>query len=350
MNKEFLYEMISTESPSGAEFKLQKKVIHYMKDTVDRFETDATGNVISVLNPEHDYKVLLAGHVDEIALMVTMVTGEGLLKVTNVGGIRPSLYLGQKVRVLTDCGIVSGVVGYNTTLLKNKTLETKDLFIDLGANSKEEALKYVKPGNYVVADTDYCELLNDCLSGRALDNRLGAFIVIESLRRAKELNAEIGVYSATTVGEETTMRGAVWAAKRVKPSIALIVDVTFATDYPDSKEEEIGEIKVGGGPVLCNGSIINNELNRQLETIANCLNIPLQYEAAPGRTGTDGDRIHLENDGIPLALISIPLRYMHSGSEVGSLKDVEQIIELIATFLSQLDPQLNLCPYQDILV
>ncbi len=124
-----------------------------------------------------------------------------ILKVTNVGGIRVPLYLGQKVQILTSSGIVNGVVGVNRSLLKNKSLEATDLFIDLGASSKEEALKVVKPGDYVVAATDYCELMNDCISGRALDNRLGAFIVIEALRRAKELGARVGIYSATTVGD-----------------------------------------------------------------------------------------------------------------------------------------------------
>lgn len=349
MNKEFLYEMIQTPSPSGAEFELQKKIIHYMKDVVDTFETDVTGNVISVLNPDSTCKVLLAGHVDEIGLMVTMITDAGLLKVTNVGGIRVPLYLGQKVHILTWTKIVNGVVGYNNSLLKNKSLAATDLFVDIGATSKEEAAKVVKPGDYLVAATDYCELMNNCIAGRALDNRLGAFIVIEALRRAKELGASVGIYSATTVGEETTMRGAVWAAKRVKPTLALVVDVTFATDYPDANAEGIGEIKVGGGPVLANGSIINNQLNEQLACLAKALNMNIQYEAAPGRTGTDGDRIHLENDGIPLALISIPLRYMHSGSEVGSLTDVEHIIDLIAHFLLKLDENINLSPYQDLL-
>ena len=348
MTKDFLFEMISTPSPSGAEFNLQRKVIHYMKETVDCFETDVTGNVISILNPTHEVKVLLAGHIDEIALMITVVNNEGFLKVTNVGGIRPALYLGQKVQIITDTGIVNGVVGYHNDLLKEKKIACSDLFIDIGASSKEEALKRVKLGDYVVADTQYTELMNNCISGRALDNRLGAFIVIEALKRAKALNATVGIYSATTVGEETTMRGAVWAANRIQPTFALIVDVTFATDYPGAHTEEVGEIKVGGGPVLCNGSIINNELNHQLEKVAASLNIPLQYEAAPGRTGTDGDRIHLESNGIPLALVSIPLRYMHSGSEVGSLTDVEQVIELLAHFLARLNAPLNLSPYSDL--
>lgn len=146
MNKHFLYEMIQTASPSGKEFELQKKIMSYMQDTVDGFETDTTGNVMSILNKDQDFKVLLAGHVDEIGMMITMITSDGLAKVTNVGGIRPALYLGQKVRILTKNGIIGGVVGYNNDLLKNKSLETKDLFIDLGATSKEEALKVIEIG------------------------------------------------------------------------------------------------------------------------------------------------------------------------------------------------------------
>ncbi|MFR7897549.1 M42 family peptidase [Turicibacter sanguinis] len=344
MNKHFLYEMIQTASPSGQEFELQKKIMSYMQDTVDGFETDTTGNVMSILNKDHDFKVLLAGHVDEIGMMITMITSDGLAKVTNVGGIRPALYLGQKVRILTKNGIIGGVVGYNNDLLKNKSLETKDLFIDLGATSKEEALKVIAPGDYVVADTDYLELLNNNLAGRALDNRLGAFIVIEALRRAKELGTRVGVYSATPVGEETTMRGAVWAAKgKTSPGFNRRCNVCNRLSRNQSGSN--GWIKLGGGPVLCHGSIINNHLNDALINIANRLNMPIQFEMAPGRTGTDGDRIHFQNDGVPLALISIPLRYMHSGSEVCHLNDVEQIIELIAHFLAELQPCFNLSPY-----
>lgn len=343
MNKAFLYHMIQTASPSGAEFELQKKIMTYMQEAVDQFETDTTGNVISILNPDHECKVLLAGHVDEIGMMITMITSDGLAKVTNVGGIRPALYLGQKVRILSKKGIIPGVVGYNNTLLKNKSLETKDLFIDLGATSKEEALAVISPGDYVVADTDYVELLNDTLCGRALDNKLGAFIVLEALRKAKELGTQIGIYSTTTVGEETTMRGAIWASQKVNPTFAIIVDVTFATDYPGTSPEVTGEVSLGKGPVLCQGSIINKKLNNELIQVAHDLKIPIQFEISPGRTGTDGDRI-LEQ-GIPVVLISIPLRYMHSGSEVCNLKDVEATIELLAHFLANFNPCLNLSPY-----
>lgn len=318
-----------------------------MKNQVHELKTDVTGNVICTLNPDSDCRVLLAGHVDEIALMVTMVTDAGMLKVTNVGGVRPALYLGQKVRILTSQGIIPGVVLVNAGLLKNKELSCKDLVIDLGATSKAEALTLVKPGDHIIPDTDYVELMNERISGRALDNRLGAFIVMESIRRARELNTRVGVYSCTTVGEETTMRGAQWVASSVKPSLAIIVDVTYATDYCGSEPEVVGEIKVGGGPVLCHSSIVNKKINEHLAEAATGLNIPIQYEAAPGRTGTDADRIHFANEGVPVALVSIPLRYMHSPSEVGSLKDVEQIIEVIAAFLANLPEDVNLSPFQD---
>ncbi|HAX73503.1 MAG TPA: peptidase M20, partial [Firmicutes bacterium] len=189
MNKCFLYEMLRTASPSGQEFDLQKKVINYMRNQCHEVRTDLTGNVISVLNPESPVRVLLAGHIDEIALMVTMVTSDGLLKVTNVGGVRPALYLGQKVRILTEKGMIKGIVGVNKELLKNKEISCTDLFIDLGVNTKEEALALVELGNLVIIDTDFEELSHSRIAGRAMDNRVGAFIVIEALRRARELGA-----------------------------------------------------------------------------------------------------------------------------------------------------------------
>ncbi|XMB85635.1 M42 family peptidase [Mycoplasmatota bacterium WC44] len=344
MNKEFLFEMLRTPSPTGDEFGLQKKVIEYMKDY--EIMTDYTGNVISCTNTDSKLKVLLAGHVDEIAYMVSDITSAGMLKVVNAGGIRPQLAQGKRVKVLGYNGTLNGVFGVcKGSKGINTEATTKDLYIDLGFDDKEEANKYVRTGDYVVYSNSVDELANDRIVGRALDNRLGAFIVTESLRRAKEKNAKVGIYSATTVGEESSMRGAFWAAEKVKPDFALIVDVTFATDYPGTNSAESGDVKLDGGPVLCKSSIVNNKLNDKLEEIARNLDINIQWEVAPGRTGTDGDKIHQSASGVPLSLISIPLRYMHSPGEVGSLNDVEEIINLISEFLSKIDESFDINPF-----
>ena len=343
MDYSFLYEMLETESPSGFEFNLQKKVIEYMKNDVDKVITHHSGNVINVLNSNSQTKILLSGHIDEIGLMISEVLPNGLCKVTSAGGIRANSYFGQKVNAITldgrkipgVCNVVSGCF--------EKKCDASNLIIDFGVDSKEEALKLVKPGDYVIFDTTYKKLANNRLTSRALDDKIGAFICLEALKRAKEYQTNNGVYALTSVGEETTMRGANFAGFLVKPDIAIVVDVTFVT----GNEENVGcgDVKLGGGPVLCQSSIVNKKFNKMLSDVANEYGIDVQYEIAVGRTGTDADRIYYTEDGIVTALISIPLKNMHSPSEICDLKDVEDIIELIARFICKFEKQ-SFNPYE----
>ena len=331
MDIKFLETMIETCSVSGHEEKLQRKVIEYMKPVCDEILSDCTGNVISVLNPESDVKVLLCGHIDEIGFIVKSIESNGMIKVLNAGGVRCGQYLGTHVEIHNTNGIVNGVVVTNSSLLKNKDLSADDLIIDIGATSKEDAMKVVSVGDPICASTDFKYLLNNRVAARAFDNRIGAFIVLEALKKAKDKGCKIGVYSATTVGEETTMRGAYWTSQKVNPTAAIAVDVTFTNDYAGAYSS--GDVSLDKGPVLCYSSIVNKKLNEILKECASNLNIDLQYEVTAGSTGTDADKVHFTNDGVPVALVSIPLRYMHSSIETLSLKDVEQIIDLLAEFL-----------------
>lgn len=343
MNTEFLYEMLSVASVSGNEIELQKKVLSYMTPDADEMRTDENGNVISVLNPSSPCKVLLCGHIDEIGLIVCAVNGSGFLEVKNRGGIYKSTYLGQKVRVHTKDGVIYGAVVNTKSLSRKSDLENSDLLIDIGAASKEEALNYVKVGDPITFDTDYRELKNDLITGRALDDRTGAFIVMEALKRAKEKNCKVGVYSATTVGEETGLRGAYWAAARVEPTMAIAVDVTYATDYPGTSRE--GDVRLGNGPVLCDAPYINRKINSLLTDAAEKAGINIQWESESGNTGTDADRIHYTGKGVPVCLVSLPLRYMHNPNEVGSLKDIDSCIELLSDFLATLSEDVDLNPF-----
>jgi len=343
MNPTFLYEMLSTPSVSGNEIDLQKKVISYMTNTADEIRTDENGNVISVLNPASSCKVLLCGHIDEIGLIVCAVNGNGFLEVKNRGGIYKSTYLGHKVRVHTKNGVIYGAVINNRSLSRKSDLENSDLLADIGAHSKEEALGYVSIGDPITFDTDYQLLKNDLITGRALDDRTGAFIVMEALNRAKEKGCNVGIYSATTVGEETGMRGAYWAAARVEPTMAIAVDVTYATDYPGAGRE--GEVCLGNGPVLCKAPYINRKMNLLLTQAAEKLGINIQWESESGNTGTDADKIHYAGKGIPVCLVSLPLRYMHNPNETGSLKDIESCIELLSEFLTELTDDIDLNPF-----
>lgn len=344
MNKTFLYEMLSTPSVSGDEIALQKKVYNYMKDQADYMITDANGNVISVLNPESKVKVLLTGHIDEIGLFVSEITADGFLKVRNAGGIYTTTYLGHKVRINTKNGVLMGAVVNTRDLSSKKDLEASDLSIDIGVSSMEEAKQVVQVGDTITFDTDYCELLGDKLCGRALDDRIGAFVVMEALKRSKEKGCKIGVYSASTVGEETTKRGAYMAASQVNPTISIAVDVTYATDYPGVTHDR--DVVLGKGPVLCYAPLVNRTLNQMLIDCAKSLNMNIQFEAESYRTGTDADIVHFTGTGVPVCLVSIPLRYMHNPVETGSFKDMEDCIELLSTFLCSLDENFQLNPFQ----
>lgn len=345
MNKEFLFELLRTGSVSGNEAELEKKIYDYMQDKADQVTVDELGNVTAAVNPSAPFKVLLAGHADEIGLMVTAVGSDGSLMVTKIGGIYTTAYPGHKVRIYTKKGVIYGAVANSREIARNSELKPSDLRIDIGARDREDALKYVELGDTVTFDTDVRELLNDCISGRALDDRLGAFIVMEALAEAKRRGASVGCYAAATTGEETTGNGAYFAASRVRPQIAIAVDVTYTSDNCGISEALTGDIAVGKGPVLCNNPSIHKKVNERLRACARKLDMAVQTEAANGRTGTDGDTMHLTGVGVPFALVSIPLRYMHNPDEVGSLRDVQACIDLLVEFFVSCTSDMDLKPF-----
>lgn len=348
MNRDFLKTLLNTVSVSGNEEQNQKNALEYAKSFADVQVVDAVGNTISVVNPDAPCRVLLCGHMDEIGFRVTHIDDKGFVHVQKAGGVHPKLYMGQPMQIIHEDGDtlrkVNGVGAYTGELLDKEKAEDKDLVIDIGANSREEAAALVGAGDSVCADTSVRELMNDRFSCRALDDKTGAFVVLEAARLAAEKGVSCGVYVNTVVGEETTGRGAYFAAANVKPNCAIIVDVTWASDAPEGDPARTGEVKLGGGPVLCKSGMTNKAMNRLLEQIAAEKGIPLQYEVAGGRTYTDGDDVLKTGAGVPLALVSIPLRYMHSSVEVGSWRDLEQCIELIAEFLRRVDADFDYRP------
>lgn len=345
MNKEFLYTLLDSMSVSGHEIKLQKKVIGEMGPYCDEILTDYTGNVISVINPESSFKVMLAGHIDEIGLIITQILDNGLLKVAKAGGICARTYPGHQVVVHGYNQMVYGTVVNSKDMAKEK-LSDEDLIIDIGAKDKADARKYVQEGDPIHLNTYHQEMLNGLLSARAIDDRGGAFIILEALKRAKERGCKVGVYATTTVGEETTMRGAHWASSRIEPNVAIAVDVTYAQDYPGTNPAESGDVELGKGPVICNSSMANRKVNDFLKQCAKNKNIPYQTESFIGRTGTDADKIHFAGNGFVTALVSLPLRYMHSPSEVCHFDDIENAIELLAEFLCQVNEETNFDPFK----
>lgn len=349
MNTEFLYTLLDSMSVSGHEISLQKKIIAEMKPYCDEIRTDYTGNVISILNPDAPFKVLLAAHIDEIGMVVSHIQENGLLRIARSGGSQPRTYPGHQVVIYGYAGKIYGTVANNPDLDK-ADLKVDELYIDIGARNEKDARKYVQEGDPIHLNTYHQEMLNGYLSARAIDDRGCAFIILEALKKAKKRGCKIGVYAATTVGEETTMRGAYWAASNVKPNAAIAVDVTFASDYPGMDAKKAGTVKLGNGPVLCNGSIISKKLNMLLKVCANVKGIPYQTETYMGNTYTDADKIHFSGTGVVTALLSLPLRYMHSPSEVCHMDDIKNAIDLLTQLLCSIDETTDLDPFHDSLM
>ncbi|API90923.1 endoglucanase [Virgibacillus pantothenticus] len=347
-NQEFLLELLNTPSPSSCEMEIQKKWMKYVKKFADEIRTDHAGNVIGILNPEAPFKVLLAGHCDEIALVINRIDEHGFLHFDKMGGINPKAAVGMMVTVLGESTRVTGVIGVNAQHhggLKND-FGLEDLFIDCGFRTREEAEKQIHIGDLAVYKTEPEILLDRYIAGRGLDNRTGAFIVAEVLRKLTETNCQVGVYAASTVNEETNMGGAYFAAAGVEPDMAIACDVTFATDYPGVNTNKYGDVRLEKGPVLAKGAPINRNMNQLLEKTAKSLAMDIQYELTPRMTGTDADKMRLTGKGVPISLVSLPLRYMHSPVETVSIKDIAEEIELLVTMISSLTGEESLSPLE----
>jgi endoglucanase len=339
----FLQELINTPSPSGFETRGQRVWLDYVKRYADETETDAYGNAVAWLNKGGSPRLMLAAHADEIAMTVNLITEQGFIYVRRMGGIDPAITRAQRVNIHSRNGPVRGVVGNVAPHLTKQEGEQKppkihDLFIDIGVSSRKEAEKLIRIGDPITLADEFEMLRNDLAIARAFDNRIGTFAVAEALRllypHRRRLKPEICAVS--NIQEEVGCLGARQIAYALKPGVALVVDVTHATDYPTINQAQHGEIKIGHGPALTHGGPNHPEIVRRLEQLAHKEGIPLQHEAISSTSGTDTDVIFWTRGGIPSALISLPNRYMHSPVELVSLKDLQQLSELMAAFAESL--------------
>ncbi|WP_040549213.1 M42 family metallopeptidase [Pedosphaera parvula] len=335
----FLEALVNTPSPTGYETRGQRVWLDYVKAFADETFSDAYGNCVAVLNKGGSPKLMLAAHADEIAMGVNYIDPEGFIYVKKMGGIDPAITKAQRVIIHTRNGPVKGVVGNVAPHLTRQEEDRKlpkmhDLFIDIGVSSAKEAEKLVRVGDPITLNDEFELLRNDLAVARAFDNRIGTFAVAETLRllqRSKgKLQAEICAVS--NVQEEVGLLGARQIAYTLKPDVALVVDVTHATDFPTVNKAQHGNVKIGQGPTVTHGGCNHAEVVNRIEELAKAKNIPLQHEAISNTSGTDTDVIFWTRGGIPSALISLPNRYMHSPVEVVSLADLEKIPELMAAF------------------
>ena len=340
---DFLRTLVNTPSPVGHEVRGQRVWLDYVKPFAQETFSDAYGNCVAVLNKGGSPRLMLAAHADEIALAVSYITEEGYLYVRKLGGIDAAITKAQRVLIHTRNGPVKGVVGNVAPHLMKEEKEPKaprihDLFIDIGVSTREAAQKLVQIGDPITLSQEFDLLRGDLAVARAFDNRIGTFAVAEALRLLKESKVKLQaeVCAVSNVQEEVGLLGARQIAYSLKPDVALVVDVTHATDYPNISKQQHGDVKVGSGPTLTHGGCNHPEVVARLEQLAKARKIPLQHEAMSSSSGTDTDVIFWTRGGIASALVSLPDRYMHSPVEVVSLQDLERIPELLAAFAGSL--------------
>jgi putative aminopeptidase FrvX len=339
---DFLKTLLSTPGPSGNE-GVAAKVWREEAQKFAGVRGDRMGNSFATVGKGGSPRVMLSGHIDEIGIMITHIDDKGLLRFTGVGGWDPQVLVGQRVRIQTRDGEVPGVIGKKAIHVmepeeRKKVSEIKSLWIDVGAKDADEAKGMVRVGDVGVLDQDLVELPNGRIASRSLDNRMGAFVVLEALRLlSEEDGVDAEVVAVASVQEEIGLYGARGAAFGLDPDAAIAVDVTHATDTPGVSKNENGDHSLGSGPVIARASVLSPVVSDGLIAAAEEADIPYTLEGNSRSTGTDADAIHFTRAGIATGLVSCPNRYMHSPNEMVDLEDLENCARLIAAYVKTLD-------------
>jgi putative aminopeptidase FrvX len=340
----FLKNVLETPSPSGYERPVQDVVRAWAGQYADAVRTDRHGNVIAALNPEAATRVMLAGHCDQIGLMVQHVDENGYLYVQPIGGWDMQILLGQNLTVWAKDGPLPAVVARRAPHLltneeRNKVPQFQDVWLDAGFKDRKEAESLITAGDPVTFALGYRDLRNRLAVSPAMDDKVGLWVVMEALRLLKGRPLQAAVYCVSTVQEEIGLRGATTSTYGIHPTVGIAVDVCHATDTPGNDKKQIGEVKLGSGPVLFRGPNINPRVFERLHDAATGLDIPVQVKGAPRGTGTDANAMQLSRDGVAAGLVGLPNRYMHSPVEVVHLEDLERAARLLAEFCAAVTPQ-----------
>ncbi|CAI8161513.1 MAG: Putative aminopeptidase YsdC [Polaribacter sp. SA4-10] len=347
LNKEsisFLEKYLNNAAPTGYEWEGQKIWMDYLKPYVDEFITDTYGSAVGVINPEAKYKVVIEGHADEISWYVNYISDNGLIYVIRNGGSDHQIAPSKIVNIHTDKGIVKGVFGWPAIHTRNKAKEEApkpdNIFIDTGCATKKEVEELGVHVGCVITYPDEFHILNgDKFVCRALDNRMGGFMIAEVARLLKENKKELpfGLYITNSVQEEIGLRGAEMITQTIQPNVAIVTDVTHDTSTPMIDVKKEGDLKMGEGPVVAYAPAVQQKLRDLITKTATEKNIPFQRSALSRATGTDTDAFAYSNGGVASALISLPLRYMHTTVEMVHREDVENVIKMIYETLLKIE-------------
>ncbi|MBC7861448.1 MAG: M42 family metallopeptidase [Bacteroidia bacterium] len=341
---QFLKDYLNNPSPTGFEWRGQKLWMDHIRPYVNEIFTDSYGTAVGVINPDAKYKVVIEAHADEISWFVHYITKEGFIYLRRNGGSDHQIAPSKRVNIHTDKGIVKAVFGWPAIHVrdaaKEETPTLKNIFLDLGCESEKEVAELgVHVGCVVTYEDEFMELNNRFYTGRALDNRIGGFMIAEVAKMIKEKNIQLpfGLYIVNSVQEEVGLRGAEMIAHRIKPDVAIITDVCHDTQTPMMNKIQSGDVACGKGPVLTYGPAVQNNLLKLICDAADKNEIKFQRQAASRATGTDTDAFAYSNAGVPSALISLPLRYMHTTVESVNKTDVEGVVKLIYESLRSIE-------------
>ncbi len=348
----FLERLLDAPGPSGFEVRPARVWREEAEAFASDVRVDVSGNSYATVNEAGSPSAMLAGHIDEIGLQVTHVDEEGYLYVDEIGGWDPQVLVGQRMTILSKDGDVSGVVGKKAIHLlepeeRTKASKIRQLWVDVGAGSRDEVGELgIRVGDPMVISQGMVRLAGDLIASRAIDDRIGAFVVLETIRLLSHDPPAASATAVATVQEEIGYQGggARTSAYSLEPDVAIVVDVTFSTDVPDIEKKELGEHELGGGPVLSRGSAVHNQVFEMLASVAEDEGIPYSIQAAPKSTRTDADGIHMTRRGVPTGLVSVPNRYMHSPNEIVNVDDLYHTAELIAAFIRRLGPDTDFTP------
>jgi endoglucanase len=343
----FLKELLVTPSPTGYETEGQKVWIRYVGGFADKVETDDYGSAIARLDTNADVlTVMLEAHCDEIGMVVQHITDEGFIYLNKLGGSDSTIARAKRVFIHSKKGRVPGVTGNTAIHLQDtkngggKEPAWKEIYVDIGVSSREDALKHVQIGDPVTYCEDMNKLNEEVITARALDNRIGGFVIARALQQLKKnrKDLKVNVIALNSIQEEVGGFGARMMSFRHMPDAALVTDVTHATDTPGIDQREHGQVKLGKGPTVQHGGANHPKVVELVERVAEEKEIAIQHEATSIRTGTDTDSIFFQKTGIPSALLSVPIRYMHSPVETASINDIKMLIELMTETVLALEP------------
>lgn len=346
---DFFKNILATPSPSGYEEQVQQLVRDYIGPHADQVTTDFHGNVIAGKNPDAPFRVMLAGHCDQIGLIVQHIDKEGFLYVQPIGGWDPIVLVGQRMRVWTKSGPLFGVIARKPIHLltdeeRKQVPKMQDLWLDIGAKDQEQAESLVRIGDAVTVELGIGEMQNGLISSPGMDDKVGVYVVIEALRRVDASKLNCALYAVSTVQEELGLRGARTSCYGVDPQVGIAVDVTFATDCPTIEKKQEGNIAMNKGPVITRGPNMNRHVVDRLIAAADGNEIPYQLAAAGRATGTDANAMQISRAGVATGLVSVPNRYMHSPVEVIALDDADRAATLLARFAEGIEPGANFIP------